>query len=256
MKIATWNVNSITVRLPHVLKWLADNKPEILCLQELKCMDEKFPFDAFKDIGYSCEVYGQKTYNGVAIISNLPVNNVERGMPGDPDEAQHRIISATAGSMNIINVYIPNGQDLDTPKYHYKLEWMNNLRKYLDSQFDKQKNVVICGDFNIAPADADVYDPILWYGRIHTSDPERKALKHLQDWGFTDVFRKHHPEPGNYSWWDYRSGGYRQNKGLRIDLVWASKSAADSCTDSWIDKIQRSLDKPSDHAPVIAEFNV
>ncbi len=256
MKIATWNVNSITVRLPHVLDWLEANKPDALCLQEIKCVEAKFPFEAFRNAGYEAGIFGQPTYNGVAIISPQPVSNVQRGFPQDAADAPRRLIAADVGPLRIINVYIPNGSAVGADKYFFKLDWLQRLRGYFDAYCDPQRLVLLCGDFNIAPDDRDVYDPVAWAGQIHCSQPERDALKTVQDWGLVDTFRLHHPEAGFYSWWDYRSGGFRRNHGLRIDHIWVSPPLAEMCVDAWIDKTPRALERPSDHTPVMAEFKV
>ncbi len=256
MRIATWNVNSITVRLPHVLEWLAANKPDALCLQEIKCVDAKFPYDAIREAGYSAAVFGQPGYNGVAILSPQPASEVQRGFADEAADAPRRLIAATIGSLKVVNVYIPNGSEVGADKYYYKLDWLQRLRQFFDEQCDPQQRVLLCGDFNIAPDDRDVYDPAGWVGKIHCSQPERDALEQVQAWGFVDVFRQHHPEAGFYSWWDYRSGGFRQNQGLRIDHLWATEKLAQSCVDTWIDKAPRALARPSDHTPVVAQFEL
>lgn len=256
MKIATWNVNSISVRLPQVLDWLAANKPDALCLQEIKCVEAKFPFDALQEAGYHAAVFGQPAYNGVAILSPHPVSDVQCGFPGEAEDAQRRLLAATVGAIRVVNVYIPNGSEVGAEKFYYKLEWLARLRQYFDEQCDPQQLVLLCGDYNIAPDDRDVYDPKAWEGRIHCSQPERDALKKIQDWGFVDAFRLHHDEDGHYSWWDYRSGGFRRNQGLRIDHIWVTSPLAGKCVDAWIDKTPRALDRPSDHTPVAAEFSL
>jgi exodeoxyribonuclease III len=254
MKIATWNVNSIGVRLQQVLTWLADNPTDVLCLQEIKCVDEKFPVQAFLDAGYIPTFYGQPSYNGVAFISKGEANDVERGFEGDLVSGQKRFIAATFDGVRVINTYFPNGQSLDSEKFIYKLGWMKNLRNYFDTRCDLNEPVVLCGDYNIAPDDRDVYDPVAWAGQIHCSPPEREALQEIKDWGLVDTFRQHQPEPGFYSWWNYREGGFRRNQGLRIDHIWASKPLAEKCVAAWIDKVPRTWERPSDHTPVVAEF--
>lgn len=256
MKIATWNVNSITVRLPHVLDWLEGNEPDVLCLQETKCIDEKFPLAAFTERGYRVEIFGQPTYNGVAIVSRHPLHDVRRGYPDDAPDAQRRLIAATIESVRVVNVYIPNGSEVGSDKYDFKLGWLKRLRAFCDEECDAGKSSVLCGDFNIAPADEDVHDPQLWAGKILCSEAEREALEQVRQWGWVDLFRKHHPEGGHFSWWDYRAGGFRRNHGLRIDHLWATESLAKKCTNAWIDKVPRALEKPSDHAPVVAEFKI
>ncbi|QQS47951.1 MAG: exodeoxyribonuclease III [Acidobacteriota bacterium] len=256
MKIATWNVNSIAVRLPQVSDWIEGNRPDVLCLQEIKCVDEKFPAAEFEALGYRAEIYGQPTYNGVAILSLKDQKEVQRGLPGDGADAQRRLIASTIGKVRIINVYVPNGSEVGSDKYHYKLGWLGSLSEMLNIQNDNGRHVVLCGDFNIAPEDRDVHDPVLWAGKILCSEEERRALKNIQDWGFVDVVRKHRQENGLFSWWDYRGGGFRRNHGLRIDHVWATESLAARSLDAWIDKIPRAMEKPSDHAPVVAEFAI
>lgn len=254
MKIATWNVNSIGVRLQQVLTWLADNPTDVLCLQEIKCIDEKFPVQAFLDAGYQATFYGQPAYNGVAFISKTEAQDVERGFDGDLQTGQRRFIAATFDDVRVINTYFPNGQEVGAEKFFYKLGWMKNLRHYLDTHCDPKTPVALCGDYNIAPDDRDVYDPKAWEGQIHCSPQEREALQEIKEWGLVDTFRQHQTEPGFYSWWNYREGGFRKNQGLRIDHVWASQPLADKCVAAWIDKIPRTWERPSDHTPVVAEF--
>ncbi len=244
MKIATWNVNSILARLPHVTRWLAAALPDVLCIQETKCSDDKFPLLDLQATGYDCVIFGQQAYNGVAILSRAGCASVQRGYPGDE-----------ATRVRVINVYVPNGQAVGSEKYHFKLEWLKRLREFLDQSYDPSSQVLICGDFNVAPEDRDVHDPRLWQNRVLCSEPERAALQHVKDWGFTDTFRLHNQEAGHYSWWDYRAGAFRRNLGLRIDHVWASASLAARSKTTWIDKEPRAWERPSDHAPVIADFD-
>jgi exodeoxyribonuclease III len=254
MKIATWNVNSIAVRMPQVLKWIDGNRPDVLCMQETKCPDEKFPAQIFRDLGYHVEVFGQPTYNGVAILSLLPMSDVQRGHPDEPPDAQRRLIAATVNTVRIINVYIPNGQAVGTEKYELKLAWMERLRGYFDKYCDVKDQLLICGDFNVAPEDRDIHDLAIWAGKVMCSDAERAALRKIGQWGLVDLFRAHNEGPGFYTWWDYRAGAFRRNNGLRIDHLWATDALARRSTGAWIDKIQRAMEKPSDHAPVVAEF--
>jgi exodeoxyribonuclease-3 len=256
MKIATWNVNSIAVRLPHVLDWLRDNQPDALCLQEIKCTNEKFPFDAVREAGYTAEVFGQPTYNGVAILTRTPVSEVQRGFPDDVEDAPRRLLAARVGAIKIVNVYIPNGSDVGTEKYQFKLEWLARLRRYFDEHCHPQDLTLLCGDFNVAPENRDVHDPAAWHEKILCSTPEREAMEHVQNWGLTDAFRMHHQEAGLFSWWDYRGGGFPRNLGLRIDHIWVTSLLAEKCTNAWIDKTPRTLERPSDHAPVFAQFNM
>ena len=254
MKIATWNVNSILARQTHVVRWLDLARPDVLCIQETKCVDEKFPAQLFEDVGYTAESFGQAAYNGVAILSRLKYENVQRGMPDDDPDAQARVIAATVQGIRIVNVYVPNGQAVDTEKYYFKLEWMKRLRRYFDSRYKTSEPVLLCGDFNVAPEDRDVHDPQLWRGRILFSEPEHDALASIKNWGFVDAFRLHNQEDKQFSWWDYRAGAFRRNLGLRIDHVWVSEPLARQSTSVLIDKEPRRWEKPSDHAPVVAEF--
>ncbi len=256
MKIVTWNVNSIAARLPLVVQWVKDHRPDVICLQEIKCIDEKFPTAAFTELGYEVVTFGQPTYNGVAILSLHPISDVQKGFPGDAPDAQRRLLAATVNNIRIIDVYVPNGSEVGSEKYAYKLNWLNQLHDYFTNHCDPGQKLVIGGDFNIAPADADVHDPIAWYGQILCSQPERDALQRLTDWGLQDLFRRHHKEAGQFSWWDYRGGGFRRNHGLRIDYWLATASLNDLSTDCHIDTAPRSLERPSDHAPVVAEFQL
>jgi exodeoxyribonuclease-3 len=256
MKIATWNVNSITVRLPQALDWIEANRPDVLCLQETKCVDEKFPFAAFREVGYAAEVFGQPTYNGVAILSLSPITDVRRGLPEDGLEAQKRLIAATVNGVRIVNVYIPNGSEVGSEKYAFKLNWLASLRKFFDEYCDPERPLALCGDFNVAPEDRDVHDPALWAGKVLCSQPERDAMQRVRDWGLIDIFRQQHEDGGFYSWWDYRAGAFPRNNGLRIDHLWGTAPLAGKCTDAWIDKMPRALPKPSDHAPVIGDFDI
>jgi exodeoxyribonuclease-3 len=255
MKLATWNVNSILARLPHVQKWLQAEQPDILCMQETKCLDEKFPFEAFTELGYCATVLGQRTYNGVAIISREACSNVQRGYADDEADAHARLLAANVAGVIVVDVYIPNGQAVGSEKFAFKLDWMKRLRDFLDANFTADLPVVLCGDFNVAPEDRDVHDPRLWQGRIMCSQPERDALQRIKEWGFTDAFRLHNEQGGLYSWWDYRAGAFRRNLGLRIDHVWVSQPLVSRSTGARIDASTRKWEKPSDHAPLIAEFS-
>ena len=254
MKIATWNVNSVLARAPQVVRWLEAARPDVLCMQETKCIDEKFPFDEFSRLGYHSESFGQAAYNGVAILSRVGCEQVSRGMTDDEDGAQPRLLAATIAGIRIVNVYIPNGQSVGAEKYYFKLEWLRRLRVFLDSQYQPDQRVLLCGDFNVAPEDRDVHDPVMWRGRIMFSDPEKEALNQVKQWGFVDAFRVHNSEEKQFSWWDYRAGAFRRNLGLRIDHVWATESLVKDSGSALIDKEPRRWEKPSDHAPVIAEF--
>jgi exodeoxyribonuclease-3 len=255
MKIATWNVNSIIARLPIVTRWLESAQPDVLCLQELKCIDEKFPLAEFRELGYHAEVFGQRTYNGVAILSRNPGTDVQRGFANEEEGAHSRLIAATVNGVRVINVYIPNGQMVGSDKYRFKLEWMQRLHRF----FDVHKNaepVLLCGDFNVAPEERDVHDPVMWEGRILFSMREREALEQVKSWGFEDAFRLHTQDAGHFSWWDYRQGAFRRDAGLRIDHIWVSDPLARACRESWIDKEPRTWERPSDHTPVVGVFDI
>ncbi len=252
MKIATWNVNSLNVRLPHLLDWLARETPDVVGLQELKCEDAKFPLEAIKEAGYDAVFAGQKTYNGVSILSRLPITNVQRGIPGYEDP-QQRVIAATINDIRVVNAYFPNGQAPGTEKFAYKLDWLAHLTAWLWREVSATPELCLIGDYNIAPTDADAHPD--WKEEIHVSPPERAAFAALEALGLKDVFRQfEHPEK-SFSWWDYRMNAFRRNFGLRIDHVLASDPLAQRCTACTIDTSTRSLERPSDHAPVIATFN-
>ena len=251
--IASWNVNSLRVRLPHVLEWLAANQPDVLGLQELKLTDDQFPIDAFSQIGYHAVFSGQKTYNGVAILSKAPPDQVGFGIDGYIDE-QKRVIACTVGDCRVVNVYVPNGESVESPKYKYKLEWLAALRQWMQGEVANHSRVVIMGDFNIAPEDRDVYDPDAWRDKVLCSAPEREALGALEKLGLVDTFRQFEQPDGIYSWWDYRQAAFRRNMGLRIDLILASPDAIACCASAHVDKAPRKLERPSDHAPVVAQF--
>lgn len=254
MKIATWNVNSIIARLPLVTRWLDKEKPDVLCLQETKCSDDKFPLLEIKAASYDCLLFGQQSYNGVAILSRAGCANVQRGYPEDDASSHSRLLAADVAGIRIVNVYVPNGQLVGSDKYEFKLKWLKRLREMFDQNYAKEDSVLLCGDFNVAPEERDVHDARLWQNRILFSPPEREALQRIKDWGFTDTFRMHTEEGGHYSWWDYRAGAFRRNLGLRIDHIWVSRVLAARSARTWIDKEPRGWERPSDHAPVVAEF--
>jgi exodeoxyribonuclease-3 len=255
MKIATCNVNSVIARLPLVVRWLEKEQPDVLCIQETTCSDDKFPLLELKSAGYDCLLFGQQSYNGVAIISRAGCAQVTQGFPEDDATSQARLLATDIAGLRIIDVYVPNGQVVGSEKYQFKLKWMDRLRQFLDQNCDPKELVLLCGDFNVAPEERDVHDPRLWQNRILFSAPERAALQRIKDWGFTDTFRLHTEEGGHYSWWDYRAGGFRRNLGLRIDHIWVSAELAKRNSKTWIDKETRAWERPSDHAPVVAEFD-
>lgn len=254
MKIATWNVNSLKVRLPQLLNWLTQEQPDIVALQETKIIDEAFPLVAIQEAGYQAVFHGQKTYNGVAVLSKNELQQIEPTPAFFPDQ-QARLLAATIDDVRIINVYVPNGASVDSDKYVYKLKWLEALHAYLQQQFLRYEKVVVLGDFNIAPTDADVYDPIAWQGQVLVSERERAALMEIMQLGFVDSFRLHTQEPGHFSWWDYRAASFRRNNGLRIDLILASKTLSEKCHTCAIDKGLRQNERPSDHVPVWIELD-
>jgi len=254
MKLATWNVNSLNVRLAHVLDWLATNQPDVLCLQETKQEDSKFPFAELAQAGYQAIHHGQKTYNGVAILSRHPLTHIQTDIPGFADD-QKRVIAANVGEIRLICAYIPNGQAVDSDKYFYKLKWLKALGAWLAEELVKYPKLVLLGDYNIAPEDRDCHDPAAWVGQILVSPLEREAFQLLLGLGLTDAFRLFEQADKSYSWWDYRMMGFRRNFGMRIDHILLSQSLVKSCTACWIDKAPRKLERPSDHAPVVAELD-
>lgn len=255
MKIVTWNVNSLRVRLGHVTDWLSANPVEAIALQELKLPDDAFPGDEIAALGWHAAWFGQKTYNGVAILSRLPFEDVSTGIPGF-DDPQRRVIAATINGVRVINVYVPNGQSVGSDKYDYKLQWLGRLRDYVEAELAAYPRLALVGDYNIAPEDRDVHDPAKWTGSVLVSEPERAAYRALRDTGLTDAFRLFEQPEGSFSWWDYRMNAYRRNNGLRIDLVLASRELAALCTACRVDREPRSWDRPSDHAPVLAAFDI
>jgi len=255
MKIATWNVNSLNVRLPHVLEWLASASPDVLVLQEIKQITEKFATEAFTELGYNAVASGQKTYNGVAVISRGEATDQVTDFPGFEDP-QRRILAATIDGVRVVNLYIPNGQSVGSEKYEYKLNWLAALERFLTAELETHDKLVVLGDFNIAPEDRDVYDAEKWGEDILCSPAERAALAGLMDLGLADVFRQFEQPEKTFSWWDYRAAGFRRNAGLRIDLILATAALATACQASYVDREPRTWERPSDHTPVIAEFSV
>lgn len=256
MRIATWNVNSIRSRLERVTAWLARERPDVLCLQETKCTDEEFPRAAFEELGYHVEHYGQRTYNGVALLSLEPAAGVVRGLPDEAPDAHRRLIAGTVGGVRVVNVYVPNGQSVTSDKFPYKLDWLARLAAFLAATASPGDPLVLLGDFNIAPEDRDVHDPDLWRGQVLFHPLEHEALARLTSWGLQDVFRKHHEEGGVYSWWDYRMLAFPKNNGLRIDLILATAPLYERAIACAIDRNERKGQSPSDHAPVVAEFDL
>lgn len=251
MRIATWNVNSLRVRLDILRDWLRQYGPEVVCLQETKMTDDVFPVDALAEMGYEAVFAGQKTYNGVAILSRLPVSEVVRGLPEAPGEDEKRFIAATVQGIRVINVYVPNGQAVGTPKFQYKLAWLERLRTFLATAYTPADALVLCGDFNVAPEPLDVYDAAKAEGEILFHPEERAAFARLLAWGFRDALRLHHTEGGLYSWWDYRAAAFRRNLGFRIDHILVTPPVAVRCTAVTLERALRGLEKPSDHIPVV-----
>ena len=253
MRIATWNVNSLKVRLPHVLDWLAANQPDVLCLQETKQEDSQFPLAALQQSGYQAVSSGQKTYNGVAILSKSASTEVVCGLPNFADE-QKRLIAATIQGIRMVCIYVPNGQSVDSDKYQYKLAWLAALREWLKGELPRYPKLALLGDYNIAPEDRDVHDPQAWAGNVLVSEPERAAFHALEQLGLRDSFRLFEQPEKSFSWWDYRMMAFRRNMGLRIDHIMLSTPLAHGCTGCTIDRAPRKLERPSDHTPVVTEL--
>lgn len=254
MKIAAWNVNSVRARLDRLVDWLKSAQPDVVCLQELKCADAEFPMEAVREAGYHAAVHGQKTYNGVAILAKTEPTDVVRGLSDGVDDSHSRLIAATVNGVRVLSVYAPNGQEVDSPAYQYKLEWYARLRRYLDARHKPGEPLVLCGDWNVAPEDIDTWDPALWEGQTLFTVRERTALKHLCAFGLTDTFRELHPTEQRFSWWDYRMLAFPKNKGLRIDHIFATAPMAERLVAADVDREARKGKQPSDHAPVWAEF--
>ncbi|MHA1569545.1 MAG: exodeoxyribonuclease III [Alphaproteobacteria bacterium] len=250
MKIASWNVNSVKARLGHLSRWLGDFAPDVALLQETKTVDEAFPREAIEDLGYNIAVAGQKTYNGVAILSKRPLEDIVTALPGDATDEQARYVEAFTGGVRVASVYVPNGQQVGSDKYAYKLAFLDRLRAHADGLLDYEEAFVLGGDYNVIPDPGDVWDPAAWEGGILYSLEERAAYRCLLNLGLTDAFRALTPEIGRYSWWDYRGGAWAKDHGCRIDHLLLSPQAADRLTDSGIDKTPRGWEKTSDHTPV------
>ena len=253
MKIASWNVNSLHVRLPHLGTWLADANPDVIALQETKTEDSKFPVDALRGFGYSSVFSGQKTYNGVALLTRAPARDVVTDIPGLEDH-QRRILIASVGDLRVVNLYVVNGQSVGSEKYAYKLDWLAKVHDYVAAELQRFPQMIVLGDFNIAPEDRDVHDPLAWHEQVLCSTPERAALARLHALGLHDSFRLFEEDGGRYSWWDYRQGAFRRNLGLRIDLILVSEALRTSCRSASIDRVTRTWERPSDHAPVTLEL--
>jgi len=253
MKIASWNVNSLKVRLPHLRDWLASAQPDVVALQETKTEDSKFPADEIAALGYECVFSGQKTYNGVALLARAAPRDVVTDIAG-LDDPQRRILVGTVGDVRVANLYVVNGQEVGSEKYQYKLRWLARVREFLAAEMQQHPNLVVLGDFNIAPDDRDVHDPASWHEQILCSTPERAALKAILDIGLHDSFRLFESDGGHFSWWDYRQGAFRRNLGLRIDLILASEALRARCRASTIDRTPRTWERASDHTPVLLEL--
>jgi len=255
VRLVTWNVNSLKARLERVEEWLATVQPDVLCMQETKLADSAFPAMTFQAMGYESAHVGEGRWNGVAILSKVGLTDVVAGFgDGDEDDPEARLMWATCGGVRIANVYVPNGRGLEEDHYQYKLRWLERLRARIAASVGPDDPFVVCGDFNIAPEDRDVYDPAEFVGTTHTSAPEREALGKLIDLGLVDVFRRHYEAPGLFSWWDYRAGNFHKGKGMRIDLVLATAALADGSTAALIDRNARKGKSPSDHAPVVVDL--
>ncbi|MGE5625940.1 MAG: exodeoxyribonuclease III [Bacillota bacterium] len=255
MKIASWNVNSLRVRLPHVLQWLDSVRPDVLALQEIKMTDAEFPAGEFDTLGYHAICSGQPTYNGVALLSRDEPEDVVTALP-DFRDPQRRVLGAKLGPVYVLDLYVPNGQSLDSEKYRYKLDWLAQLDLWLKDLAREQPNLVILGDFNVAPEDRDVHDPKAWEGQVLVSEPERTAFRALLKHGLKDSFRLLNGDGGQYSWWDYRAAGFQRNLGLRIDHILLSAPLAERCAAAWIDREPRTWERPSDHTPVLVELTL
>lgn len=255
MRIATWNVNSIRARLPHLIAWLGRHGPDVVALQETKVADERFPRAEIEATGYRVACAGQKAYNGVALLARMPVEVLDTTLPG-MDDGQRRLLAARLGALTVVNVYVPNGAAVGTDKYDYKLMWLDRLQEYLAGLQRERTRLVVLGDFNIAPTDRDVHDPRAWEGSVMVSEPERERLRWLLALGLQDLYRLHDGEEAGFTWWDYRGAAFRRNHGLRIDLVLAAEDFAARCRACTVDREPRGWDRPSDHAPVVAELDI
>jgi exodeoxyribonuclease III len=256
-RLATWNINSVRMRLPRLLDWLTTWQPDVLCLQETKVTDDKFPLAEIQAAGYHLLIYGQKSYNGVAILSRQPATTIQYNLPDDPPDAERRLLAAQIADLYIINVYAPNGSEVGSEKYQFKLDWYVRLTNFIETHCQVNNRIILCGDFNVAPQPQDVWDEKLWQDKIIFSAPEKAAFQKLLDWGFCDLFRYYHPTTtGVYTLWDYRAGSFHRNWGLRIDHILTTPCVTAQAIDIVIDREARKGVKPSDHAPVIATFKL
>jgi exodeoxyribonuclease-3 len=255
MKLTTWNVNGIRARMTHVIDFLREQRPDVLCLQETKVVDEQFPREPLEDEGYNLHVFGQKSYNGVAVLSRSPIEVVAQNFPGDTPDAERRALGVIVDGVMVLDLYVPNGQEVGSEKYRYKLDWLRRLRAFLDASWSKDDQIALVGDFNITTDDRDVHDPDAWRDKILCSAEERAALRSVLAFGLEDLLRNRTQEGGIYTWWDYRAGPAQKNDGLRIDYVFATKSLAARCTDVVVHTDMRARKTPSDHAPVTAVFD-
>lgn len=254
MEIATWNVNSVRARQERLLRWLATHRPEILCLQELKATEAQFPLDAVRSLGYEAALVGQKTYNGVAILSRVGLDDVRRGLDDGVDDATARFVSATVAGVRVLSVYVPNGQVVGSDKWTFKLEWLGRLRRHLERHHRPSERLALCGDFNVAPEERDVQFPGAWERSVLFHPEARRALAEVVSWGLTDTLRLHHQGQGPYTWWDYRMLSFPKNDGLRLDHVFATEPLARTCTAVDVHRDERKGKQPSDHVPVVARF--
>lgn len=255
MKLTTWNVNGIRARLVHVIDFLREQRPDVLCLQETKVQDDQFPREPLEDEGYNLEVFGQKSYNGMAILSRQPIEAVVQNLPDDPPGAERRALGCIVGDLMLLDLYVPNGQEVGSDKYRYKLDWLRRLRAFLDANYSNGEKLALLGDFNITTDDRDVYDPEAWRDKILCSEAERAALRSILSFGLQDLLRLHREEGGIYTWWDYRARPGKQDDGLRIDYVFGTPSLAARCTNVVVHTDMRARKTPSDHAPVTAVFD-
>ncbi|MGH9045009.1 MAG: exodeoxyribonuclease III [Acidimicrobiales bacterium] len=254
MRIATWNVNSLAARMPRVLGWIQEHQPDVLCMQETKQSDDAFSSAEFEALGYESAHHGDGRWNGVALVSRVGLTDVVKGFGSAQDAHGCRMVAATCGGVRVHSLYVPNGRSLEHEQYAFKLGWLASMASYLSDNCDPQGSVALCGDFNIAPDDRDLWDPAVYVGATHASEPERRALRAIMDWGLQDVYRAHHDQGGVFSWWDYRAGDFHQGRGMRIDLILMTESLASKTTEVRIDRDARKGHKPSDHAPVVADL--